>query len=284
MIILGTGLSGLIGSRLMELQTDWAYENLSKEVGVDITNSDELRKSIQTSSAQWIFHFAAYTDVDGAEKMKNEGKSSLVWKINVEATQVIVEEAKRSGKNVLYLSTDYVFNGTDESYTEQSMPKPESFYALSKYEGEEAIKQLGDAGLIVRTANPYRNKPVGKLDFVHKIKQLLITHATILAPNDQIFVPTFIDDLVNGIRILVSAQKSGIYHVVGDDALTPFDAAIAIARRYNLSENTITPTSFAKYSEGKAARPRQANIKHDRITREFGFEPRTFQEGLKLIE
>jgi dTDP-4-dehydrorhamnose reductase len=94
-----------------------------------------------------------------AEKMKNEGKSSLVWKINVEATQVIVEEAKRSGKNVLYLSTDYVFNGTDESYTEQSMPKPESFYALSKYEGEEAIKQLGDAGLIVRTANPYRNKP-----------------------------------------------------------------------------------------------------------------------------
>lgn len=284
MVILGTGLSGLIGSRLMELQPNWTFENLSKEVGIDITNSDALRKSIQSSSAQWIFHFAAYTDVDGAEKMKNEGKSSLVWKINVEATQIIVEEAKRTGKNVIYLSTDYVFSGTEELYTEQSAPKPESFYAQSKYEGEESVKQLGDAGLVIRTANPYRNKPVGKLDFVHKIKQLLVSHSTILAPNDQIFVPTYIDDLIKGIEILVLAQKNGIYHIVGNDALSPFDAAISIAKRYNLSEESIIPTTFAQYSEGKAARPKHANIKHDRITREFGFESRTFQEGLKFIE
>lgn len=99
MNILGTGLSGLVGSRIVELlAAQHTFEDLSLETGVDITDYRSVNSRIESSKAGWVFHFAAYTDVQGAEKEKSLGKESPAWKINVLATENIAQACKKTGK------------------------------------------------------------------------------------------------------------------------------------------------------------------------------------------
>src|SRR3972149_3124713 len=136
MNILGTGLSGLVGSRVVELLSDeFSFTNLSKETGIDITDSQKLTAEIINSRATWVFHFAAYTDVDGAESQRALSVSSQAWKVNVLATETVVQVWREYHKRLLYISTDYVFDGKKESYTEESAPAPQGWYAVTKYEG-----------------------------------------------------------------------------------------------------------------------------------------------------
>ena len=113
--IIGTGLSGLVGSRVMNLLTpEFRFENLSLETGVDITQKDVVMDKISSSDASWIFHFAAITDLDAAEKERSLGESGNTWRVNVEGTRNIVEAARKFKKRVLYLSTDFVFDGNSD--------------------------------------------------------------------------------------------------------------------------------------------------------------------------
>ena len=162
MNILGTGLSGLIGSRVIELlEPAWSFQNLSLETGVDITNRQTVDDAVLATNASWVFHFAAFTDVDGAEREKDKGARGSVWQINVTATEYLVEACRKEKKHLLYISTDFVFDGEKESYSEDDIPNPISWYAQTKYEGEKRVLSLGDDALVVRIANPYRANPSG---------------------------------------------------------------------------------------------------------------------------
>src|SRR3989344_8889131 len=133
MNILGTVLSGLIGSRVVELLTpEYTFKNLSLETGFDITDSQAVEKYFTRSNAPWVFHFAAITDVDGCEKEKSQGAESTAWEVNVRATENIANICKKTGKHLLYISTDFVFDGTKELYIETDTPHPLNFYAMTK--------------------------------------------------------------------------------------------------------------------------------------------------------
>ncbi len=284
MNIIGTGLSGLVGSRVVEILSPvHSFEDLSLDTGVDVTKKDIVVPRIERSNAQWLFHFAAKTDVDGAERERELGEQSSSWIVNVHATEHIVAACKRSGKHMLYISTDYVFEGTKEFYTEEDMPNPQGWYAVTKYEGEKRVAELGDKSLIIRIANPYRAHFAAKPDFVAKIREKLEQKGSITSPNDQLFVPTFIDDIARDIEKLVEGKATGIYHVVGSEALSPYGAARKIARAYGLDESLVTATTFSTYFAGKAPRPLQAVVKNDKITK-LGVLMATFDEGLAEIK
>lgn len=284
MKIIGTGLSGLVGSRLVELLSDeFDFDDLSRETHVDITNYPRVTERIATSPAPWVFHLAAATDVDGAEKERSLGEKSQFWVVNVAATENIVNTCRDTGKRLLYISTDYVFDGTRDFYTEEDMPNPQGWYAITKYEGEKCVGQLESRALIVRIANPYWAHPVGKLDFVAKIRERLSQGQGVKAPSDQLFVPTFIDDIAQAIRVLVKQNAFGIYHVVGGDALSPYQAAQLIARTFTLPETLVAPTSFAEFFAGRAPRPFRAVLKHDKIDK-LGIKMHDFGEGLTIIK
>jgi dTDP-4-dehydrorhamnose reductase len=283
MNIIGTGLSGLVGSRIVTLLSpSYQFANLSLETGVDITNHEMVASAIAKSDAPWVFHLAAYTNVQEAEKERSMGDQSMAWKVNVKATENIVSAVQTSGKKLLYIDTDYAFDGTKASYTEDDAPNPLGWYATTKSEGAKRVLALGSNGLVVRIANPYRANPVGKTDFVHKMLERLTQNLGISAPSDQLFVPTFIDDIAQALDALISRDASGIYHIVGSSAISPYQAAIAIAKEFRLDESQITQTTFAQYFMGRAPIPQYAVLKNDKI-QNLGVHMRTFEGGLKEV-
>lgn len=282
MKILGTGLSGLVGSRIVQLLSpDFSFNNLSLETNVDITDGAVVHKYVKESDAPWVFHFAARTDVDGAEKETGD-KAGSYWITNVEATRSFVEACKEYNKKLLYISTDYVFDGTEKVYTESSIPHPLGWYGVTKYEGEKLVGDLGENSLIVRIANPYCAQPTFKPDFIHKIASQLKEGKTIQAPTDQLFVPTFIDEIARAIGILVRENATGIYHAVGSSSISPYDAGILIAKTIGASPSLVQKTTFEVYFEGRAKRPRLANTSNAKIV-SLGAHMSTFEQGLAII-
>lgn len=283
MNILGTGMSGLVGSRIVELLgPEFTFADLSHETGVDITDYTRVNSRIAAANASWVFHLAAFTDVDGAQKQRAEGEKSLAWQVNVAATENIATACKRSGKRLLYISTDYVFKGDKPIYSESDLPDPQGWYALTKYEGEKRVASLGRQALIIRIANPYRAATSGKLDFVHKIISRLQAGQSVMSPIDQLFMPTFIDDIAMAIGLLVKKDVSGLYHVVGGGALSPFAAAIEIATVFGFDKSLVKETTFAQFFGGRAPRPFHAVLKHDKIDK-LGIKMRTFAQGLAEV-
>jgi dTDP-4-dehydrorhamnose reductase len=284
MKILGTGLTGLVGTRVMELlSSDIKSVNLSLETGVDITDHETVKKRIESApDTDWFFHFAAMTDVDKAEKDRVNGENGKTWAVNVSATEYIAHMCQKTGKHVLYISTDYVFDGVKDVYTEEDTPNPQSWYGMTKYEGEKRILDLGPLGLVIRIANPYRSAWTGKPDFVHKIIDRFRDSLPITSPDDQLFVPTFIDDIAESIRFLVSHNAHWIYHVVGSGALSPFVATQMIAESFGYDKNVVQRTTFDEFFRNRAPRPFHAYLKNDRIIG-CGISLATFDEGLTRI-
>jgi len=276
MKILGTGLSGLVGSRVTQLLSpDFTFENLSLETGVDITDTVSVDSYFAKSDAPWVFHMAAYTDVQGAEK-----NHDIAWKVNVLATENIADQCRKRGKKLLYIDTDYAFDGRKKSYTEEDKPNPLGWYAKTKTEGAKRVLAIG--GLVIRISNPYRAKPVGKKDFVHKMLERMQTGQQVTAPTDQLFAPTFIDDIAAALRVLVRLGGSGIYHVVGSP-LSPFEAANIIAETFGCDATLVKKSTFATMFANRAPVPQYAALKNDKI-KALGVILHSFTEGIAEIK
>lgn len=276
MKILGTGLSGLVGSRVTQLLSpEFIFENLSLETGVDITDKANVTALLEASDAPWVFHMAAYTDVQGAEKEKD-----IAWKVNVLATGHIADICKKLGKRLLYVDTDYAFDGKKKSYTEEDTPNPLGWYAKTKTEGAKRV--LASGGLVIRISNPYRAHPTGKKDFVHKMLERMRSGQTVIAPTDQTFTPTFIDDIAAALRVLVRLGASGIYHVVGSP-LSPLSAAKTIAEIFGYDLRLVKKTTFAEMFTNRAPIPQYAALKNDKI-RSLGVIMHSFAQGIAEVK
>lgn len=289
--ILGTGLTGLVGSRIVELLSDqYEFENLSYENGVDITHKDQVEKIVVDSLTGVILHLAAKTDVDGCEKDKLLGINGDAWKINVEGTKNLVEACQKTGKKIIYISTDFVFDGNPPTgepsvngYTEEDAPHPINWYAQTKYEGEKIVQASSFPFLICRIAFPYRASFVGKKDFVAAIRAKLANKEKIAVVEDEFVTPTFIDDLAFAIDLLIKNNCTGIYHLVGSSFHTPVEAAEMVAEAFGLDKNLIGKTTRREYYQDRAARAFSLKLKNDKLTKS-GFKMSTFKEGLEKIK
>lgn len=285
MKILGTGLSGLVGSRVTALLAPgFMFENLSLETGVDITDRASVDSYFAKSDAPWVFHMAAYTDVQGAEKERTLGETSVAWKVNVLATEHIAENCKKLGKKLLYIDTDYAFDGIrkDHLYTEDEPPNPLGWYAKTKSEGAKRVLALGSLGLVIRISNPYRARPVGKKDWVHKMLERLQSGQGITGAADQLFAPTFIDDIAGALKILVAKQASGIYHVVSAP-LSPFDAGKIIAQTFGYDPSMVKAVTFAEMFAGRAPVPQYAALSGEKIAA-LGVRMQPFTAGIEEVK
>ena len=287
MKFLVTGSAGLVGSQVVKDltksidQTYSGYHKSNPEFGIptpmDLGNFEDITRITQKIKPDVIIHLAAITDVDLCEKEKE-----FALKINATATETLSKEAARQRAFFVYVSTDYVFDGTKDVYREDDEPHPLGWYAVTKYEGERRVGTLGPFGLTIRIANPYKRRDLKKLDFVHKIVDRLKNGQSVRAPRDQIFVPTLVDDVARAIDVLVGRSASGVYHVVGSQALSPYDAARRIATTYGFDASRIMPTTFDEYFRGMAPRPFHGRLINDKIAR-FGVKMSTFDEGLRRI-
>ncbi len=274
--ILGTGLSGLVGSRVTELLSD-DFEFESSDV--DIRNKAEISKTIKNSVASLVLHFAAKTDVDSCENDKASGKNGDAWIINVVGTQNVAVACEESNKKMIYVSTDFVFDGESESpYKEEDKPNPMNWYGRTKYEGEIVVTDLLQSWTIVRLAYPYRVS-FDKLDFSRAIIIKLSRGEKVQAVSDHIFTPTFIDDFAAALILLIKNNAQGIYHVVGSQFLTPYEAATLICEKLGFNKLQVTGVLRGEYFKNRAMRPASLALSNYKI-RELGVRMRTFEEGL----
>ncbi len=267
-----TGSTGLIGTRIIEL-----LKNEFEFVGIlqtktDITDKKQTADFINGIEFDLLLHLAGFTDVDAAENNKE-----IAQKVNVEGTRNVFEAAMAKNKQFIYISTDFVFDGKNPPYFEDSVPNPLSFYAQTKYEGEKIVK---DRAMIVRLAYPYRKDFEPKKDLVRNIMHALEQGKTLMMVSDALITPTFIDDIAYALKHLINNYVPEIFHIVGGNSLSPYEIGRMIARTFGLNETLIHSTTFQEYYQNKASRPQFSEIK----TKKNNFYPmHTFAEGLKKL-
>jgi len=298
--ILATGLTGLVGSRFEELLGDvYEFDQISLDQGIDILDKEAVSNKFYSSDASLVIHMAAKTNVDGCETDKERDKQILnfktpedrekawveektAWAVNVFGTQNIVEACQKTNKKIVYVSTDFVFDGTKKSYSEGEKANPINWYAKTKYEGEKLIQASGLDYIIARIAYPYRAL-FERNDFVRGLIEKLERSEKLNMVTDHIMVPTFIDDIANALDILIRINQKGIFHIVGSQTVTPYEAAVKIAREFSFDESLISQTTRREYFTGKALRPFCLYLKNDKIGK-LGIEMSTFDKGLAEIK
>ncbi len=286
MRILGTGLTGLIGSRITELLSpDYSFESVSRSTGVDITNVDQVKRVIVNSDCDVVLHLAAFTNVKEAELEKDLGEDSESWKINVTGTENIVAACNESGKKLMYVSTDLVFDGENTpegGYKEEDKENPLNWYAKTKYEGELRVRDAQSPWIVIRPAYPYRAS-FEKNDFVRLFIQKLENHEQLTLLEDRIITPTFIDDLAQAIDILFSKESTGIYHTVGSTSLSIYDAAEVISDIYGFDNQLLSKTTRKSFLVDRPPEPFNSSLNNAKI-RKLGAFMRTFAEGVQEVK
>jgi len=295
MKIIGTGLSGLIGSRIVELlNRRCQFINFSLETGVDILNEKLLQESFnQHSDVSIVLHLAAFTDVEAAWKQRGD-KNGPCYRVNVIGTRNIARICAQKGLYLIHISTDYVFNGKKkEFYTEEDEPDPIEWYGKTKYLAEKEVKKAESDFVILRLSFPFKAKsasknlePNPKLDLVRKIIKKLQEDEKIFAFHDQIITPTFIDDIVKVIAKVFRKKPLGIFHVVGSTPLSPYELALKTAKIFNLPQEKINEDSLVDYLKDGHNRPRQKYLalSNEKLKKELKIFPLSLRESLKKMK
>lgn len=268
-----TGASGLVGSRIIELLSD-SFEFIPISLrDMDITDKDSVNSYLKSVSFDLLLHLAAYTNVVGAETEKDKA-----YLINKTGTENLLDVVFAEKKQFIYISTDFVFDGTTPPYFETNTPHPISTYGSSKYAGEQAV---GKNGMIVRISYPYRASFEAKKDIVRALKTTLEEGKTLSMVDDSLIVPTFIDDIAFGLGHLMNNYSKDIVHVVGRDAMSPYTLAKTIARVFLLDESLINKISYEQYFKDKAKGPRYGDIRSQKNT---FYTMHSVEEGLTIIK
>lgn len=284
MKILGTGLTGLVGSRIVELLSpNHEFEHIGPSTGVDITDQQSVIDAISRSDASVVLHFAAKTDVDGCEKDKFLGEYGDAWKVNVLGTENVIAGCEKSGKKIVYISTDFVFDGTKQTpYTEEDIPNPINWYSQTKWEAEKRVQIAVIPWNILRLAYPYRTT-FQKLDFVRVILKRLQQGEEVKMVTDHVMSPTYIDDIAYALSTLLEKDQQGIFHCVGSEFVSPFEAGNLIAKTFGVDHSLIKETTREEFFKNRAERPFYLGLSNAKIQK-LNVIMSGFEEGLQKLK
>lgn len=244
-------------------------EDLSESVSylqLDITDREAVSKAVQELCPEAIIHCAAWTAVDAAEEPENREK---VFSINADGTRNLAAVCKEIGAKMLYISTDYIFDGqgTEPWQPDCDRFTPLNVYGQSKLKGELAVRELLERYFIVRIAWVFGKN--GK-NFVKTMLRVGKTHDSVRVVNDQIGTPTYTPDLARLLVDMIQTEKYGIYHATNEGGfISWYDFTREIYRQAGLT-TTVLPVTTAEYGLSKAKRPFNSRLDKSKLT-EQGF-------------
>lgn len=269
--ILITGASGQLGTELRHLldQKGIDYQAFDSQ-GLDITDRQAVAKRFAAIQPKVVFHCAAYTAVDKAE---DEGKEAN-WQVNAEGTKNIAQAAHQYGATLVYISTDYVFDGTNAGeYSTDAKTNPKNEYGKAKLAGEQAVRETMDKYYIIRTSWVFGE--FGK-NFVYTMLRLAKTHDHLTVVNDQTGRPTWTRTLAEFMLFAVQNKIAyGTYQLSNDGSCTWYDFACEILKNKDV---TVSPVTSAEYPQ-KAYRPRHSIMSLGKV-KAAGYQPISWQEAL----
>ena len=295
MKILVTGVGGQLGHDVMNELAKRGIEGIGSDiapeyagisdgsavinmpyVSLDITDDDAVDKAITDIKPDAVIHCAAWTAVDLAE---DEDKQDKVRAINAGGSASIAKACKKIDAKMLYLSTDYVFDGQGTEAWEPDCKeyKPLNVYGQTKYEGEQAVAAALEKYFIVRIAWVFGLN--GK-NFIKTMLNVGKTHDTVRVVNDQIGTPTYTYDLARLLVDMIMTDKYGYYHATNEGGfISWYDFTCEIYKQAGMKINVV-PVTTAEYGLSKAARPFNSRLDKSKLVKN-GFEPLpTWQDAL----
>ncbi|HAU99272.1 MAG: dTDP-4-dehydrorhamnose reductase [Microgenomates group bacterium GW2011_GWF2_45_18] len=257
MTIVGTGLSGLVGSRVVDtLGKTHFFQNMDLSVGVDITNATQVRDFLSKTDSDVVIHMAAFTDASKAWEQRGD-TAGACYKVNVVGTQMIAEACDAFGKHLIHVSTAFVFDGkTEDMYEEEAPLSPIEWYGETKAKAEEVVQKICSSWTIFRIDQPFRQDPFPKLDTLHKLAMSLKAGSATPFFNHW-FAPTVIEDFAYALEWASQTKPKGIFHATVNEKVSDEDLANLINQQHNFHAE-IHPSDLLEYLK-KATRPYQQN-------------------------
>ena len=269
-----TGVGGQLGYDVLKELKKRGHECVgsditeSAEIKLDITDKAAVEAALSQIHPDAVIHCAAWTAVDAAEDEENKAK---VYAVNVTGTQNIAEACKKLDCKMIYISTDYVFNGqgTEPWRADCREYAPLNYYGQTKLEGELAVAKAIEKYFIVRIAWVFGLN--GK-NFIKTMINVGKTHDAVRVVNDQIGTPTYTYDLARLLVDMVETEKYGYYHATNEGGyISWYDFCCEFFRQYGLTTKVI-PVTTAEYGMSKAARPFNSRLDKSKLI-EAGFKP-----------
>jgi dTDP-4-dehydrorhamnose reductase len=289
MKLLITGASGLYGSKLAEKATKKGYQVYSMHsqhpashgtpIQIDITDKTKIETETKKINPDVIVHAATMTDVDKCELNKE-----LAWKINVEGTKTIIQAAKQTNAFLLYISTDYVFDGSKGCYTETDLPSPLSYYAYTKLKAEEYVKDTVAEYCVARPSVIYGAQPAaGKVNFALWLLNKLQNNESANVFVDQWNSPTLNTNLADMTLEIAERKLTGTYHLSGATRVSRYDYAKALAKTFNLDESLLHPTEMKDFSF-LAKRPQDSSLNTTKANQILKNKPLILDQALEALK
>lgn len=273
--VLILGASGFVGSYIYNyFYKSNSYKILGTYFKTEANNLIYLDKLDKGNLHKILYEFNPDIVIDSSyeanvDKCEIDANSS---DLNVQGTENIVEICKKTDSLLIFVSTDYVFDGENGPYTESDEPNPINVYGRQKLKSEKIIQNELDRFLIVRVVSVYGCK-VGSKNTLQKLKDAEKNNIDIVKyVNDQWTTPTYVEDIPKGIETLLRNDCNGVWHISSGQFLNRFDFASKLINKYNINVK-VEPTRTNQVKD-VAPRPKKGGLKIDRIKR-LGFIPQT---------
>lgn len=279
------GASGQVGSaiygsagaeRKSEVIGTWRTKPAHGLRKLDITDRSRVFRLVRDFSPEVIYLCAALTNVDRCEQEFAES-----YRVNVLGAHNLIDAANRVGAKLVYMSSDYIYDGADGPYSEIDAPNPLSVYGFHKLIGEQMVATTCQNYLIVRSTVVFGWEEIGK-NFIIRLRQKLSQKQYVKVPSDQIGTPTYNRNLSNAILELAKNDARGVYNIAGTTAISRYDFALQAARIFGLDPRMIVPVTTSKL-EQPARRPLKAGLNVKKVQSEISTKLLTSEEGLQRM-
>jgi dTDP-4-dehydrorhamnose reductase len=294
MKVLVTGSNGLLGQKLVallqqqpEVELVATSRGANKLVSIypdlrfvplDVTDASQVQQVLKDEQPTHLIHTAAMTNVDECELNRE-----ACWLQNVIAVEILVTTCAAYDIHLTHVSTDFIFSGEAGPLTEDAAPGPVNFYGESKLAAEQLVQASTGRWAIARTVLVYGvAHEYGRTNIVVWVRDSLRAGKAIKVVADQWRTPTLAEDLAQGCWLVARHAAQGIYHISGDEMLTPYAMALSVADYFGLDKTLIEKVDASTFSQ-PAQRPARTGFIIDKARQELNYRPRTFTEGIGLV-
>jgi dTDP-4-dehydrorhamnose reductase len=288
--ILVTGANGFVGYYLTKLLIDKNMKVLATGKGecrlpfqsgnfsyraMDFTNREEVKEVFVQFNPRVVVHCGALSKPDDCELNRE-----AAFLVNVNGTIHLLNASAAHKAFFIFLSTDFVFSGEKGMYQEEDERNPVNYYGETKLMAEDEVMQYKNEWAIVRTVLVYGKPFLSRQNILTNTAIALKKGEPLKIFCDQVRTPTYVEDLTRAIVSIIEKKATGIYHVSGEDVMTPYDMAVSVANHLGLNERLISAVEEKDFDQ-PARRPLKTGFDISKAKRNLGYQPIRFEQGLQ---
>ncbi|MBO6516315.1 MAG: NAD(P)-dependent oxidoreductase [Bacteroidia bacterium] len=292
-VVLITGSNGLLGQKLVDLYVSKKNrtvvatgrgQNRNPNTGdytyveMDILDPQQIEDVILRHTPNTIIHTAAMTNVDACEL-----DPEACERLNVESVANLVNAANKVGAHFVFVSTDFIFDGENGPYKEEDEPRPLSIYGHSKLRAEQLVRSAGGSWAIARTVLVYGLvADMSRSNIVLWARESLSKGKEINVVDDQYRSPTLAEDLALGCYLIEQQRAEGVFNISGKDQMNIYELVQRVANYFGLTMDNVSRIDSKSLNQ-PAKRPPVTGFDLTKSRRVLGYEPHSFDEGIRII-